>query len=559
MAVLNPVADHVSNGKAKAAHVNMMTDTVIANLPPDALRSIVRGLLGFEQNLTLHFHDLAAKYLSETKPLLSAPSKLFSKSSTSLVPTESFFETQSRVRCLMGCGFGFESIRTLTDVLQEFTSNFSKKIVPDDQLLNFLASIDGDIVQAVTAVQKELLTVSGVRAMAASEQDIIKSLKETLRSWSSLQAKEQLRFAFARGMNRLAEFDGGEIALPQKKQVISQPLVPRNHISETVHLGSLEVPRIFAGLWQFSSPAWGTASRAQINTDFRKHVDAGFTAYDMADHYGDAEVTFGQFRSAQPDGNEIACATKICVFGSVVVTPEFIDSNVNQRAANVEADRIELVQFHWQDYNDLQYIQAAKLIADHPRVQNLGLCNFDTQRMDELVEAGVKVVSNQVQFSLIDLRPIFKMAASCRKHNVKLLTYGSLCGGFLAEKWLNVPAPNLFDKNMTPSHRKYFEMIEIWGGWELFQELLTTLSVIGKKHNTSISTTAIRWVLDHEYVGAVIIGARMGISQHVDENLEVFKFKLDGEYQETIQKVLDKCKATDVFSDMGDCGAEYRQ
>lgn len=46
--------------------------------------------------------------------------------------------------------------------------------------------------------------------------------------------------------------------------------------------------------------------------------------------------------------------------------------------------------------------------------------------MDEILESGAKVVSNQVQFSLIDLRPTFKMAESCLKHKVKLLTYGSL-------------------------------------------------------------------------------------------------------------------------------------
>ena len=102
-------------------------------------------------------------------------------------------------------------------------------------------------------------------------------------------------------------------------------------------------------------------------------------------------------------------------------------------------------------------------------------------------------------------------------------------------------------------------MIEIWGGWALFQELLSVLSIIGKKYNTSISTTAIRWILDHEYVGAVIIGARMGISEHVEENLQVFTFKLDEIDQAMIKATLDKSRARDVFNAMGDCGAEYRQ
>jgi diketogulonate reductase-like aldo/keto reductase len=140
---------------------------------------------------------------------------------------------------------------------------------------------------------------------------------------------------------------------------------------------------------------------------------------------------------------------------------------------------------------------------------------------------------------------------------------------------LDKPAPNLFDENMTPSHRKvstsssladstnkswqYFEMITIWGGWLLFQELLQVLATIGLKYNVSISSVAIRWVLDHDYVGAVIIGARMGISEHIEENLKALSFKLDEEDKMKIKSILDRSRAKDIFETMGDCGAEYRQ
>ena len=102
-------------------------------------------------------------------------------------------------------------------------------------------------------------------------------------------------------------------------------------------------------------------------------------------------------------------------------------------------------------------------------------------------------------------------------------------------------------------------MINVWGGWPLFQRLLSVLSVIGKKYCVSISAVAIRWVLDHDYVGAVIIGARMGISEHTGENLKVFSFKLDQEDKSMIQTVLDQCRAREVAEAMGDCGSEYRQ
>jgi len=101
-------------------------------------------------------------------------------------------------------------------------------------------------------------------------------------------------------------------------------------------------------------------------------------------------------------------------------------------------------------------------------------------------------------------------------------------------------------------------MITIWGGWELLQRLLSTLSSISKKYNASISNVATRWILDHDYVGAVIIGARIGISEHVEENAKVFSFKLDEEDKKAIKMVLDQSRAAEVFEAMGDCGAEYR-
>jgi len=278
MAVSTPKGRNPLQGKAKAAHVNMMTDTVIANLPPDALRSVLRGLLGFEQNLTSHFHDLAAKYLLATKPTLY-PSGFFSRSTAGLEPTDIFFQTQGRVRCLMGCGFGFDSISTITGVLRELSTLFSTDDLADEKLINSLAAIDGDIVQAVTAVQKELQTGSGSRPMTTSEQEVIKSLRDFLTSWSTLHQDVELKFAFARGFTRLTEFEGHGTAPIQNRQIAIQSPRTRSRISETVRLGSLEVPRMFCGLWQFSSPAWGTASRAKIDRHFRKHVDAGFTAY----------------------------------------------------------------------------------------------------------------------------------------------------------------------------------------------------------------------------------------------------------------------------------------
>lgn len=209
-------------------------------------------------------------------------------------------------------------------------------------------------------------------------------------------------------------------------------------------------------------------------------------------------------------------------------------------------------------YSNPDGIPALKFLAADTRVKALGLCNYDTANMQAVLDAGVPIVSNQVQFSLIDSRPTFAMARVCRQHGVKLLTYGTLCGGFLADKWVGAAPPDLFG-GLTPSQRKYLEMIGIWGGWPLFQDLLAVLQRVGAKHGgVLVSTVAVRWVLDFDYVGAVIVGSRMGVSEHAQENLRAYGWTLDDEDRAAIEEVQKRSRRAEVFAAMGDCGAEYR-
>jgi aryl-alcohol dehydrogenase-like predicted oxidoreductase len=106
-------------------------------------------------------------------------------------------------------------------------------------------------------------------------------------------------------------------------------------------------------------------------------------------------------------------------------------------------------------------------------------------------------------------------------------------------------------------------VIQAWGDWGLFQKLLVILSKIAHEHSSedvrlSISNVATRWVLDFPYVGAVIVGARMGISEHTADNAASFGWSLDEEDRAAVEKILSKSRREAMFEAMGDCGGEYR-
>ncbi|KAF4588402.1 hypothetical protein EYR40_009952 [Pleurotus pulmonarius] len=344
-------------------------------------------------------------------------------------------------------------------------------------------------------------------------------------------------------------------------------MAPSSHLPamETFNCGPFQAPRVWTGLWQLSSNAWGSAPVSKIRSGMSRHVELGYTAF--ADHYGSSEIIFGQFKKnlASTDGPHVVGATKWCVFKSVEPSRAVVEAAVQERLQRMSTDRVDLLQFHWQDYSDKGYLIALQYLCDlqmEGRLSAIGLCNFDTKRTDEIcTQLGPGLIAtNQIQFSLIDTRPLHGMADVCDKHGVKILAYGTLCGGFLADKWLDQPQPDLYSGQLTPSQRKYLDMItRAWGNWDLFQDLLHVLRLIGDRHgNVSIANVATRWVLDHSWVGAVIIGARLGLSEHPGDNQKVFTFTMSAEDNAAIDAVLARSEGHRLIITIGDCGAEYR-
>jgi aryl-alcohol dehydrogenase-like predicted oxidoreductase len=147
------------------------------------------------------------------------------------------------------------------------------------------------------------------------------------------------------------------------------------------------------------------------------------------------------------------------------------------------------------------------------------------------------------------------MAAFCRNHGMSLLAYGTLLGGLLSEKYLGRPEPQRSELD-TAYLRKYKNMIDAWGGWGLFQELLTAVKGIADKHRVGIANVAVRYVLDRPAVAGVIVGARLGVAQHIADNSRVFGLALDADDLAAIEAVLSKSR--DLMRLIGDCGDEYR-
>ncbi|MBO9998905.1 MAG: aldo/keto reductase [Cyanobacteria bacterium SID2] len=324
----------------------------------------------------------------------------------------------------------------------------------------------------------------------------------------------------------------------------------------------LTIARVLNGMWQVSG-AHGRIDPQRALKAMFEYVDAGFTTWDLADHYGPAEDFIGEFRRQLAEKRGEAALTDIQALTKWVPRPgrmtrEIVERNIDRSRQRMNVDALDLLQFHWWDYRNPNYLDALAHMSDLQRegkIKHLALTNFDTERLQLIVDKGFSIVSNQVQFSLVDRRPLLKMVEFCQASGIHLLAYGSLCGGFLSEKWLGKPDPNALNLE-TVSLRKYKQTIDAWGGWALFQQLLSVVKAIADKHEVSIANVAVRYVLEQPAVAGVIVGARLGIAEHIADNARVFEFSLDEEDRQQLQPIFDRSR--DLFQIIGDCGDEYR-
>ena len=318
----------------------------------------------------------------------------------------------------------------------------------------------------------------------------------------------------------------------------------------------LDIARVITGLWQVADLERDgrVADLDAMASAMGPYVAAGLTTFDMADHYGSAEVVAGRFVAAGHATGPVQRLTK-WVPEPGPVTAADAEAAVERACQRLQASRVDLMQYHAWTFADPRWLDALwqlEALRDAGRIGAVGVTNFDTAHLRIAIASGIRLVSNQVSGSLVDRRFTQRLAPYAAAHGVGLLCYGTVLGGFLSERWLGAPEPE-WEALATWSQMKYGRFIRAAGGWAPFQGVLRAADVVARKHGVSIAMVASRWVLEQSGVAAVIIGARLGVSAHVAESRRLLAFRLDeGDHARLAE-------AQDALAPIpGDCGDEYR-
>lgn len=327
---------------------------------------------------------------------------------------------------------------------------------------------------------------------------------------------------------------------------------------KTIELApGLTISRIITGLWQIADMErhGDTLDPTATAAAMTPYLKAGLSTFDMADHYGSSEIIAGTFKNGLKNPDEVQLFTKW------VPKPGKINRKTVKEAIRTALDRmqqpsLDLLQFHAWNYPDPSWLDGLfylKELQEEGLIKQLGLTNFDAAHLRIALASGIPIVSNQVCHSLIDQRANGSMADVCKEYNVKLLAFGTLGGGFLTDKWLGKTEPKMSELK-TWSQMKYKRFIDAAGGWEPYQNLLQVVKEVAEKHEVSIANIASRYILENPAVGAVIVGARLGESEHISDNQGILDITLEAKDIAAIKKAQEQLEPIP-----GACGDEYRK
>lgn len=153
-----------------------------------------------------------------------------------------------------------------------------------DELDKIFDTFSGDIVQAVQALKESKPTTT------TELLDLLQALLTSLNGCATYCAESALKYPFARAERQVRDVVGflyPAVTLPPSAshKPISIDLSKRHVDIETFRAGPYSMPRLFNGLWQLSSPAWGSGSAESQDAALTGLVEDGLSAADMADHY----------------------------------------------------------------------------------------------------------------------------------------------------------------------------------------------------------------------------------------------------------------------------------
>ena len=300
----------------------------------------------------------------------------------------------------------------------------------------------------------------------------------------------------------------------------------------------LEVSALCMGGCPLGGYGWGDVSRNKLIDAVRTAVENGINFFDTADTYGLGE---SERTLSEALGDDLYNAVITTKFGVRVEngktfydnSREYIFKAVEGSLKRLNRDYIDLYQVHYRDgvtpLSDVA--ESLEILKQQGKIRYYGLSNIHKEDMEELKQFKVNpFVSFQDEYSLACRKNENEMFNFRDNFDMTPFTWGSLGQGILSGK---------YDKNckFEANDRRSRDIYVNFHGEKLLKnlEIVEVLKEIAGETGKSVSSVAIRWILDYLKDSVVIVGAKS--PEQVLQNVEALSFQLTEKQIERLENI----------------------
>jgi aryl-alcohol dehydrogenase-like predicted oxidoreductase len=252
------------------------------------------------------------------------------------------------------------------------------------------------------------------------------------------------------------------------------------------------------GTWQFGSRDWGYGSEYADKTAREltlRALDLGINLIDTAEIYGfgRSERIIGEALGDRRD--EAFVATKIT---PVMPLAPIVEQRAKASAKRLRTNHLDLYQVHAPNpvVPDGPTMTGMRRVLDTGLVRHVGVSNYPLSRWLAAERAlGSPVLSNQVNFSLVDRRPLADLVPYARSEGRVVIAYSPLAQGLLGGRYDKDNRPSGIARRMNP--------IFLPEALDTAQPLIDTLRDVARAHQCTPAQVALAWVISFENVVAI--------------------------------------------------------
>lgn len=286
----------------------------------------------------------------------------------------------------------------------------------------------------------------------------------------------------------------------------------------------LNVSVITFGAWAAGGWMWGKTERSQAVAAIRSAYDQGVTSIDTAPIYGQgtSEEIVGEAIKDIPR-DQVQILTKFGMrwdtsrgdffFASKDNSGKDIDiykyagkesviKECEDSLKRLKTDYIDLYQIHWNDSTTpiAETFEAVARLIEQGKVRHAGVCNYTAAQMAE-AEKAVKLVSNQIPFSMVNKKVEDETVPYCIANNKSVLAYSPLERGLLTGK---IKPGQKFQEGDHRSTNRFFTEESILKT----NAFLEKIKPLADEKGATLAQLVLKWTIERPGITIALAGAR---------------------------------------------------